>query len=49
MQKTNAVSVTVHTLGGDPVHPLVIEALERYAESLASDYKLVVNVAKGES
>lgn len=44
--KTNAVSVTVHTLGGDPIHPAAQDALERFAERLALDYKLVVNVAK---
>lgn len=44
--KTNAVSVTVHTLGGDPIHPAAIDALVGKAEQLAADYKLVVNVAK---
>lgn len=43
--KNNAVSVTVHTLGGDPVHPLVLSELERVAERLAQEHKLVVNVA----
>jgi len=33
--KTNAVSVTVHTLGGDPVHPEVLDELMRVADQLA--------------
>lgn len=43
--KTNAVSVTVHTLGGDPVHPEVLDELMRVADQLAKHHKLVVNVA----
>lgn len=45
MQKISSVSVTVHTLGGDPLHPTVQYELERLAERLAALHNAVVNIA----
>lgn len=47
MNKTTAVSVTLHDLSGAPLNPVLVNALERKAEELAKlDKGLVVNVQK---
>lgn len=49
MNKTTAISVTLHDLSGAPLNPSLVAELERKAEYLAQQDKgLVVNVAKVE-
>lgn len=49
MNKTTAVSITLHDLSGAPLNPTLVAALERKAEELAQlDKGLVINVAKSD-